>query len=611
MIPFLRIFLIVFLVGISNVTLSQTSDHVARITKDVEIIDLAKNIKFYDALSHSPDSVYKKIKELGIYKSFGNNNVIFEKSERSHWGVVTIKNETNSVSSQIFKIHNFYLDDVKLYEIENGQLNLIGQSGDHNKLKSRTIIHRDHLFELLFQPHEKRQFLFSFKRKAKTSVSFSLIKSTKYIEGDLNNTMRIGVCMGMMLLFGFSALGTFIFVNRSLYLYYSLYILSTTFSLGNVYGFSFIYLYPNAKSYTDYINPLTAFAGALFFTLFVLQFLKIKQYHPNWHKFVVNYLRVYIAIAIICFIFYSLKFKFPVLTIHYILLLFAIVLLLLLAIISIKTNKRSALYFLVSFSPIIYGTIVQIMLESGSASSETFSEYTLLYCSLLEVLIISIGIAMQLKEDSNIRLTQSVQIANHEKNLNQKLLEGADEEKRRIALILHDTVGVKLRHIKSLISNSDKGIASNEIDLLGNEIRDLSHSMAPTILDFVSLQEAIKDLGDKLSTDDFKLSIYDYDFPIDLDKNKKTVLYNVLQELINNILKHSKASIATIQFLETNEELSITIEDNGIGFNVVENSSNGLGLGGIESRISNMNGTFRIESAKGKGTLCIISLPKT
>jgi signal transduction histidine kinase len=87
-------------------------------------------------------------------------------------------------------------------------------------------------------------------------------------------------------------------------------------------------------------------------------------------------------------------------------------------------------------------------------------------------------------------------------------------------------------------------------------------------------------------------------------------LHNIIQELVNNAIKHSNASIAEINLVEKCKKLLLTIKDNGKGFDTSKMShKDGLGINQIDARIHMMSGKFIIDSQKGKGTKISIELP--
>jgi signal transduction histidine kinase len=198
-------------------------------------------------------------------------------------------------------------------------------------------------------------------------------------------------------------------------------------------------------------------------------------------------------------------------------------------------------------------------------------------------------------------------------------LNGKETERKQIAETLHDNVSallssanLHLQACKSLFKGSvpievDKSQAI--IHEASHQIRDLSHSLVSSVLLKFGLSYAIKDMVEKYSNSQLEIFCeikyikrYDQDFEIKL--------FNISQELVNNILKHSEASVAKIILLEKNSKLFLTIQDNGKGFDKLQVSTkDGLGINQINARIHMMKGKFSIETKKDKGTLITIELP--
>jgi len=198
-------------------------------------------------------------------------------------------------------------------------------------------------------------------------------------------------------------------------------------------------------------------------------------------------------------------------------------------------------------------------------------------------------------------------------------LNGKETERKQIAETLHDNVSallssanLHLQACKSLFKGSvpievDKSQAI--IHEASHQIRDLSHSLVSSVLLKFGLSYAIKDMVEKYSNSQLEIFCeikyikrYDQDFEIKF--------FNISQELVNNILKHSEASVAKIILLEKNSKLFLTIQDNGKGFDKLQVSTkDGLGINQINARIHMMKGKFSIETKKDKGTLITIELP--
>lgn len=191
-----------------------------------------------------------------------------------------------------------------------------------------------------------------------------------------------------------------------------------------------------------------------------------------------------------------------------------------------------------------------------------------------------------------------------------------ESERNRISKDLHDGVGQQLSALKLALadlSNKVEGEARSEVESIAShfkqsadEVRSISHQMMPRALMENGLVEAIEDMLQQA----FAFSSISYQFEHKnvnqrFDEHIEIGLYRVLQELINNIIKHSQASNVQVQLYKVEQQLMLLVEDDGKG---LENkATKGYGLKNIESRLSIIHGKVNFESAGG--TTAIISVP--
>ena len=225
---------------------------------------------------------------------------------------------------------------------------------------------------------------------------------------------------------------------------------------------------------------------------------------------------------------------------------------------------------------------------------------------------------------NNYRLKQRNKLEQVENEMNTKIInatiDAKEKERKTIAEILHDSVSALLSsanlHLQAskaqLKKSSPKEISKAQIILneASIKIRDLSHNLISSVLLKFGLAFAVHDMCQKYSnseislfSDDNGIKRYDQDFEIKI--------HNIIEELINNILKHSKASNATIMLTHREDDkLAIRINDDGIGFDVGSaRKKDGLGLSHINARVKIIKGVFNIESSKGEGTSIFILVP--
>ena len=138
-----------------------------------------------------------------------------------------------------------------------------------------------------------------------------------------------------------------------------------------------------------------------------------------------------------------------------------------------------------------------------------------------------------------------------------------------------------------------------------NEMRRVAHNMMPEALVRFGLNTALKDFCNDINqAGNLEVSYQSIDFDeSNLDQTIAITVYRIIQELLNNIMKHSGATTAIVQLSQTNKLLTITVEDDGKGFNPeILDINKGMGWHNIESRIRYLKGKADILSAPGKGT---------
>lgn len=205
------------------------------------------------------------------------------------------------------------------------------------------------------------------------------------------------------------------------------------------------------------------------------------------------------------------------------------------------------------------------------------------------------------------------------------VLNAEENERKRIAADLHDGVGQMMSVAKMNLSvfendltfiNDQQKLAYEKVIALVDEsckeIRSISHQMMPNALLKSGLSSAVKEFIDKIDHHIIKINLHTEGLNERLDSNVETVCYRVIQECVNNVIKHAGANTLEISLIKDSDGISATIEDNGKGFNVKELTKfEGIGLKNIRSRIQYLKGTVDFDSEPGKGTLVAIHVPIT
>jgi PAS domain S-box-containing protein len=202
-----------------------------------------------------------------------------------------------------------------------------------------------------------------------------------------------------------------------------------------------------------------------------------------------------------------------------------------------------------------------------------------------------------------------------------QLIAAQEAERKRIAAELHDSMGQNLLLIKNLaqlaLRSQSPEQAYEQVATINNlaarciaEARQISRDLHPYQLDHLGLKRALEAMLEnaaQASAIQFtsKLEAVDEFFPTDAAMN----LYRIVQESLNNVLKHSHARRVDIRLERDIHEVLLRIEDDGDGFNVKNAGSHGLGLKNITERVRMLGGKLKVDSSPGKGTRVEVAIP--
>ncbi|MBC7884728.1 MAG: sensor histidine kinase [Saprospiraceae bacterium] len=200
------------------------------------------------------------------------------------------------------------------------------------------------------------------------------------------------------------------------------------------------------------------------------------------------------------------------------------------------------------------------------------------------------------------------------------VIEGQEIERERIAKDLHDSLGgllstIKLQfdHVRSkkeeLYNLKEYNQAYKLLDTAVEEVRTISRNLQPGSLQDLGLIPAIKDLINRFEGDAYPDIYFQYyEMPEKMDRMIALSVYRIIQELLNNSLKHANAKEILIQINTEDDELVIQYEDDGIGFDQKNLNRKGMGLENVKSRINYMHGSIVIDSESGRGISVLIRI---
>lgn len=212
---------------------------------------------------------------------------------------------------------------------------------------------------------------------------------------------------------------------------------------------------------------------------------------------------------------------------------------------------------------------------------------------------------------------QELEVLENEQKLSvsNALIQGEEIERKRIARDLHDGLGSMLSGLKmhlNLASKERQENNSNINEMLNDsikELRNISQNLMPESLMKLGLEHALKDLCASHSNSETAIELQYLIKKSSVPQHFKVMIFRIIQELLNNALKYAQASQILVSCSQNKDVYFITVEDNGIGFNVQNaEKREGMGLRNIKNRVAFLNGKLEIDSVINKGTSTYIEL---
>jgi PAS domain S-box-containing protein len=213
--------------------------------------------------------------------------------------------------------------------------------------------------------------------------------------------------------------------------------------------------------------------------------------------------------------------------------------------------------------------------------------------------------------------------------LSKKLLSLHECDRKQLSMELHDEIGQMLTIVKMDVERAASSAAATcpslkeKMKRIANllakairEVKDICHRLRPSALDTMGLIPSLRMLIDEASDQgELQLSFYNNGIPERFDPEMDIAIYRIVQEALTNIMKYANAKNVFINLILRDSRISLTIEDDGIGFDVDEiakrraTTGKGLGLLIMQERVDQLRGTLFIESRSGNGTLTIVEIP--
>jgi len=530
--------------------------------------------------------------------SFGYNN------NATVWCEITIPANASSLD-QYWCFNNIHLDSISIYQ--NAQL--IALLGDRTNRKSEYL--KSYAIPLPDATPSPVKLIAAVKKQwSFIDFSISVKSKSELQEGTTKSIILAFSFFGFALILLTFNIYLLIQTKQKKYLYYLSYS-----SIGLVY----VAVNTGVLKYTLfndflYFSEFRIFSGCywyLFLGIFLSEILSFKTSAPRVFKVLMSFQLIVLILSIFSILCLVLDMEewiiYPSFFVY--LLFFVNILLLTIGVYrSILQKHTYAWYVVASFIPHILWGLNMILIAFQIIDLQLSVDWISVII-LYEMLLFGWILIRDYIDAFRLNRELQAQLILEEKKSNDRIEGARIKERRMIADILHDKIGVDIAHTAHLIEMNQHSEAYNNLMSLGMNIRNLSHTILPKALEDGALVSALKTQIEIMNFQNKQtdISFDDYDFPKIVRLDFAYTFYLVSLELIQNAIRHGKAKNIVIEFYAYPNELILSFNDDGIGFDA--NEEFGFGLYNAQRRIKELNGTMSIDSTTEAGTSILISMP--
>ncbi len=533
------------------------------------------------------------------------------------WAAFRVRNGT--AAEWYLEVDNAYLVGVDLYAPAPGGRDEHVRVGALDPFSRRPVLTTPFILPLALKPGEERTFFL--RLESNSVMRFPLRIATMQTLYETNHVRDVadGMYFGLVITLVLYNLFVFLSLRDKTYLYYVVYILCLGLNVGYIRGHNHQFLLPwgSPFNHSNYLSGASVVSGILFSH----SFLRLRAYAPRLRLVgwaIAGLLGFSILVSLAGYLLVGFRIQ-----------LSAVALFLPTVFVygfsAYRKGFGPARYYLLAFGLLSAGVTVYFLKDVGVIAQNSFTEATMQGGPAIEAIILSFALAQKLNVFKREKEAADRQALEQATAFSQELIRSQEHERQRIAAELHDGVGQSLIVVKNKVLLLRKGAPPDDksaaaLDSLAEyvtgtigEVRRISYGLRPFQLDLLGLTQSVRSLAEaaaeagqmQLETDLVDLGGL---FPPEAEIS----IYRIVQECLNNAVKHSGATAGRVVAHAGAGWLTLVVEDNGRGFATEGGSTapgSGFGLLGIRERLNILGGRLEVRQALPTGTRIHITIP--
>ncbi len=575
---------------------------------------------FVDSSSSRTEDRYLAIKQQ--MQPMVANNVNLTYKNEMLWLRISMGNLENNERLRYLMLRNPHINYLGCW-IFNGDslVKSFNPTGDHYPFNSRTLRHPAFVFPLPQTDLANTSLLLLIdKRNEQLNIPIHLFTEEGFIKHNQQDDLLAGIITGIGILLFILNLFLYFKMKERLYIFYGLYVFVAFLYILCDYGLSFMYIFPNFYQAADLTRPLAISIAAPLYLLFSIQLLDVKKKMPVTNKWVMRYLGLYLLVFLAGIV---LMRTYGTVRIVLLVLMqvFQNLNTLVTLAFAIMGFRKKVPYsaFIIASSIILMTTFFFFMnFLAGHISDNFFTRNLMNIGFTLEIAILAFVLTLRFRDYKERSEALLRQVNIQQEQIFKNLTDYQEKDMLRISSLLHDSVGAGLSALRLNLEsaqNDEKESALKiknsvkQITELANEVRRISHGLSPILLQKNGLVSSLTATINNINSSN-RLHIQ-FESIGSLEKisfRYEMLVYNVVQELIQNIIKHSGATEAIVQLMLENELVSIYVEDNGHGFHQAT-VTDGLGFLQIKQLVTFVNGSLHLQAIASGGLQVSVEFP--
>lgn len=531
----------------------------------------------------------------------------------SAYSKFSFKNDSKAPREIILSFSYPFLEDAKVYKVVNNNLKLEGSIGINTLKKA---VERTWKISIPVLPNETASYFLVFNKSKGKPLATDITlqdRDTYYNTGTFQN-IAIGAYLGLILLSLLFTIFIFGLIKRTVFLLYGFYLIVLTVFIGAYLGYTNVLLPPKSLDVGRAIYVISIELSTAVFILFAQQILMAKMYLPKLKKSVEIVILIQFTFRIFLHFAANSLYSSQVelfMKLWYLTILFLVIAIIIEILTYLKHNTKVGSYFAISYLFMTIGSILLVLHHSfGLLKLSFYGLPGIFYASVIEICFLTTALTIVVGQVYQERNTLANKLVLQQQKFLNAFVQGQEEERKRVGGELHDNIGSKIANLKRLFSSKYADAKmQKEFDDICEDVRTVAHSITPAEISLVGLSGAIDELLETIEkTEQLEVNFNTFQFPESLNEDIATHLFRIIQELLQNVIKHANASMVDIQLFGHKNSVTLSFEDDGQG-TIKKNDPSGLGLRNIRSRVTQMNGQFLFDSIQDKGTSVLVIIP--